>query len=536
MQRKTKYRIRRQKKNKTKRRINKLFRGKTYKKLYNNRRFTGGMMRASSTPSAEVLASAIALGTTALVNHYRNATAAANQYRTVSVVGDGTGFSYTPTSLNALVTDPSPYPIPPPPQESPHPRSLSHIPLSPPYPPPYPPPPPSPSPPPLLSDYSQITSDYLLDKPPTKVVEKAQQNLAPTLSKDLIILPKIFPSIDGVDWTTIIPKLLDFYELLGQTLGPYEVHLIMTTTDRRESNRIRREVIARIEKDRNTDIAGNLPPGFKNLKRDCKIGVCHSYEAKNGKIRYLVNIDIGEFYRGIKKDYYFNNLSNEDKEEFIIRSLRYFMAHEYYHIFQLQLKSPVIEPNGLGAEDSRARWGNDTKMTSGEKQPHAISRWWTESFATIMPFFLGASLPKEKGMLERVKNAIENITSNTTLTKEDFSYRMMYTDKGYLFHDDRQDWAFLAAAYMAQQTSWDYLLGGHFYKDFQRIRPDTPIEKNGETVYVPDTDNIWLHNFGMTQKDFLHNIFNLVRSGEITVESLRDVLPGGKEWYIRLET
>ena len=112
----------------------------------------------------------------------------------------------------------------------------------------------------------------------------------------------------------------------------------------------------------------------------------------------------------------------------------------------------------------------------------------------------------------------------------------MYTDYGYLFHDYRQDWAFLAAAYMAQQTSWDYLLGGHFYKDFQRIRPDTPIEKNGETVYVPDTDNIWLHNFGMTQKDFLHNIFNIVRSGEISVESLRDVLPGGKEWYIRLET
>ena len=338
-----------------------------------------------------------------------------------------------------------------------------------------------------------------------------------------------------------MPKLLKFYEYLGQILGPYEVHFIMTTDDPRESNRIRREVIARIEKDRNTDIADNLPPGFKNLRKDCKIGVCHKYEAKNGKIRYLMNIDIGEFYRGIKEDYYFNKLSNEDKEEYIIRSLRYFMAHEYYHIFQLQLKSPVIDPNGLGAEDTKHFWGNNTKMTSGEKQPHAISRWWTEGFATIWPFFQGASLPKEKGMLERVKNAIINITSNTTLTKEEFSDRMMYTDKGYLMSDyNRQDWAFLAAACMAQQTSavgpeqtsWNFLLSGHFYKDFERLRSDTLIKKDEEIVYVPNTDNIWLHNFGKTQKEFLHSIFDQVRAGIITTESLMDFLPGGKEWYI----
>lgn len=330
----------------------------------------------------------------------------------------------------------------------------------------------------------------------------------------------------------------DFYEYLGQTFGKYEVHLMMTTTDPGESDRIRRTVIDRIEQDINLEVDGTGVPALENLQRDCKIGVCHKYEAKNGKIRYLVNIDIGLFYNAIEKNYYFNEMSNEDKEEFILSSLCYFMAHEYYHVFQNHLMSPVIDSNGFGAEDKLARWGKDKEMTSGEKQPHAISRWWLESFATIIHYFLGASEPYDKGMLERVKNAITKIKSNKTLTKEEFSNRMMYSsDYGYLFKDDRQDWAFLAAACMAQQTSlsrgaWNYLLAGHFYKDFQRIRSDTPIKKDGETVYVPDTDNIWLHNFGKTQKAFLHSIFHQVRNEKITVNSLSDFLPGGKNWHI----
>lgn len=204
-------------KNKTKRRINKFFRGKTYKKLYNNRRFIGGMRRASSAPrrasrapSEEFIVTALAL-----------AAAAAHQYRDARV-SNAPISSYTLPSLNALVTDPYPSPSPPLPQEStlsPHPRSLTHARRSPPRPPPH-----SPSPLPLLSDiihhwfmqkylhlknaqinrdengdkkvtdiittdYSPKKSTHLLHKPPIWMVEKAQQNLAPDLREDLIIFP-----------------------------------------------------------------------------------------------------------------------------------------------------------------------------------------------------------------------------------------------------------------------------------------------------------------------------------------------------------
>ena len=573
MPRKTKYRIRRQKKNKTKRRIKKFFRGKTYKKLYNNRRFTGGMIRTKLAAAAAAAAAA------AGVAYLRGAPVVEVNVPKTLVSTDPAGY-VAPISVDPVTNAPSHQHL----QEStlstlsPIPQSRSHTRFSPPRSPPslfYPPPPsprPLPSPRPSPSDiihtspmekssllkqaqineggnvtvapgYSQTKSTFLEPEPPTEVVEKTQQNLAPNRSKDLIILPEIFPSIYGVNWTTIMSNLLEFYEDLGQTLGKYEVHLIMTTDDLDESDRIRSEVIARIEEDIKRDVdgnflPGNFPPWFDNLKKYCQTAICNKYEAKNGKIRYLLNIDLGSFFNNIEKypdlNTYFNTLSNEDKEEYILSSLCYFMAHEYYHIFQLQLISPVIDPNRFGAEDIPAKWGTDKNITSGEKQPHAISRWWTESFATIMPFFLGASLPEEKGMLERVKNAIRIIKSDKTLTAKEFVDRMMYrfTNYGYLFNDERQDWAFLAAACMAQQTSWTYLLAGHFYKDFQRIKSDTFIKKDGNWTDVPDADRIWLHNFRKTQKAFLRFIFDQVRSGKITVDSLRDVLPGGINWHI----
>ena len=581
MPRKTKYRIRRQKKNKTKRRINKLIRGKTYKKLYNNRRFTGGIgMRQAARAAATAAAAA------GLAYFYRGAP--------VSEVIVSDAPVYDAPVYKSPISDALPPPIPrsppsprfpqkptlsprpiyssspaPPPLTSASPRSsLSLYPPAPP-PPPRPPcafpsTPPWPMPPSLsllyssplqyssllkkaqinkdkagaekvtdiiAPDYSLINSTHLLGEPPRWVVEKAKTNLAPDRSDELLILPRILPNIDGVDWTVIMSKLRTFYEYLGQTLGPYEVHLIMTPPDPKESDRIVREAHDKITKD---TIDGNYIPIIETLKK-CGTAICHIYEAKNGKKRYFVNIDIAYFYKYYFQTAYFNNLSNEDKEQYILYHLEYYMAHEYYHVFQQQHISPLLFSRGFGAEDIWARWGNNTEVASGEEQPHAISRWWIESFATIMPYFLGKSEPDDKGMKERVKNAIKIIISNKTLTQEEFSDRMMYKyrDHGYLMADpDRQDWAFLAAACMAQRKSWNYLLGGHFYKDFQRIKSDTPIKKNGETVYVPDADNIWLHNFGMTQKDFLHSIFDLVRSGEITVDSLRDVLPGGANWSI----
>jgi hypothetical protein len=205
------------------------------------------------------------------------------------------------------------------------------------------------------------------------------------------------------------------------------------------------------------------------------------------------------------------------------------MAHEYTHVFQMQ----CISPTTLPATSMEPRFGAEEISGMTEKHPNAVSRWVTESFATILPYFMGISFPNDKGMKLKVEHAIKNILENTSLTAQEFAVRLMFknTKYGYVMNE-RPDWTFLAAAVMASKTSWQYLLAGFFYKDFQRVPSNQPVNFRRATVYVPKSDNVWLHNFGMTQKDFLKNIFTEVKTGNITVESLEDFLPGGRYWHI----
>jgi hypothetical protein len=267
------------------------------------------------------------------------------------------------------------------------------------------------------------------------------------------------------------------------------------------------------------------------LVEECT-GLCSNYETTAGKKRFFMNIDIA----GLEYDFItgpdFKKWPAQDKREYILAHIFAYMAHEYTHVFQFQCISPTTLP-GYSTEQ---RFGAEEIYGMGERYPNAISRWVTESFATILPYFMGFSFPYDKGMKLRVEDAIKNILKDikdTSLTEQEFSDRLMYRETKYRYvMNERPDWTYLAAAVMASKTSWQYLLAGFFYKDYQRIPSDTEVDFRGQNVSVPNADKVWLHNFNMTQENFLKHIFTEVKAHNITVKSLTPWLPGGKYWHI----
>jgi len=292
------------------------------------------------------------------------------------------------------------------------------------------------------------------------------------------------------------------------------------------SRRISNSTHEQMNKDWKIGVNGEKSPFL--LVEECT-GLCSNYETNAGKKRFFMNIDIA----GLEYDFItgpdFKKWSKKDKQEYILAHIFAYMAHEYTHVFQFQCISPTTLP-GYSTEQ---RFGAEEIYGMGERYPNAISRWVTESFATILPYFMGFSFPYDKGMKLRVEDAIKNILEDTSLTEQEFSDRLMYRETKYRYvMNERPDWTFLAAAVMANKTSWQYLLAGFFYKDYQRIPSDTEVDFNGQNVSVPNADKVWLHNFNMTQENFLKHIFTEVKAHNITVKSLAPWLPGGKYWHI----
>jgi hypothetical protein len=292
------------------------------------------------------------------------------------------------------------------------------------------------------------------------------------------------------------------------------------------SRRISDSTHEQMNKDWEIGFNGNKSPFL--LVEECT-GLCSVYETNAGKKRFFMNIDIAGLEYDIITGPDFKKWPEKDKLEYILTHIFAYMAHEYTHVFQFQ----CISPTTLAAYSMKPRFGAEEIYGMDERYPNAISRWFTESFAYILPYFMGISFPYDKGMKLRVEHAIENILKDTSLTEQEFSDTLMYRDTvyGYVM-SKRPDWTYLAAAVMASQKSWQYLLAGFFYKDFQRVPSDTEVDFNGQPVLVPNADKVWLHNFDMTQEDFLKNIFTEVKARNITVESLAPWLPGGRYWHI----
>lgn len=178
----------------------------------------------------------------------------------------------------------------------------------------------------------------------------------------------------------------------------------------------------------------------------------------------------------------------------------------------------------------------------GERSPNAISRWWIESFATILPYFLGFSF-EGFNVEGQIVQSITEIKNNNPTTSQEFADRMMYVQPyGYL---TKHYWSFLAAAYMAKLTSWKYILVD-FYYDFQRVPSNTRAtasNNNNDIYYVPDLDKLFLHNFGKTEENFLKDLYTLIKNNTnidinyflpnqgATLLTTANVLPAGTSRY-----
>lgn len=283
------------------------------------------------------------------------------------------------------------------------------------------------------------------------------------------------------------------------------------------TDRVNSEVLAIITRDWKIDSWGNSIPYLSRRAEDCT-GVCLSYRTKANRHRLYMSCDLGMMHTPILNAPGFNSQSSDDKKQWLRKEIYANISHEYTHVFQNQLIDPIVPK----------RWHN---IESRERTPNSLSEWWLESFATLLPYFMGFYL-NGFDIQNEIRIAINKINNDQSLTATEFSDHMMYVNPyGHIAGSENMVWSFLAAAYMAKLTSWKYVLVD-FYYDFQRVPSNTQIEDNQEIRYLPDLDKLFQHNFGKTEQVFLQDIFRDVRNGSITMEYLSNVLPNGNDFNI----
>lgn len=298
------------------------------------------------------------------------------------------------------------------------------------------------------------------------------------------------------------------------------------------SDRVNREALTIINRDINTDppIIGaigtqedyiallNGEQDTRNINDNLKVeecgGVCLLYKTKSNRKRTYIMFDLGlTLYRSIN-----NRANDNEKKNWLRKEIYAVLSHEYCHVMQLQIVDPTFPP----------RWGGDI-LGFGENAPHSISRWWLECFAYLLPDFMSLGF-NYFNIQNEIAQAIDDIKTQTQITANEFSDRLMYVRHyGYV---SKRYWGYLVAAYMAKLKTWKYVLVD-FYYDFQRVPSNTPVTRNGTLTYVPDLDKLFLHNFGKTEEAFLQDIYAKVKNNTITIDYLRDVLPGGTNFGIQ---
>jgi hypothetical protein len=298
------------------------------------------------------------------------------------------------------------------------------------------------------------------------------------------------------------------------------------------TDRVNNEALAIINRDWEIGAwPGSTTPNLRLRVEECG-GVCLSYKTKNNRQRFYIAIDTGMGSYEHLKTPDFINKSNDYKKQWLRKQIYSGISHEYTHVFQSQIINPRLP----------TRWYGDETLL-GERSPNAISRWWIESFASILQYFIGFS---DDGfdIKGQIVLSISNIRNNDPTTSQEFADRMIYSKPyGYL---TRHYWSFLAAAYMAKLTSWKYVLVD-FYYDFQRVPSNTlatAIDDINDIYYVPDLDKLFLHNFGKTEENFLKDLYTLIKT-DTTIDinyflpneganliTTANVLPAGSSRYV----
>ena len=297
------------------------------------------------------------------------------------------------------------------------------------------------------------------------------------------------------------------------------------------TDRVNNEALAIINRDWEIGAwPGSTTPNQRVRVEECG-GVCLIYKTKNNRQRFYIAIDTGMGSYEHLKTPDFINKSNDYKKQWLRKQIYSGISHEYTHAFQSQIINPRLP----------TRWYGDETLF-GERSPNAISRWWIESFASILQYFIGFS-PDGFDIKGQIVLSISNIRNNNPTTSQEFADRMMYVQPyGYL---TKHYWSFLAAAYMAKLTSWKYVLVD-FYYDFQRIPSNTQTTDKdyiNEIYYVPDLDKLFLHNFGKTEENFLKDLYTLIKTDTtidinyflpnegVNLITTANVLPSGSSPY-----
>ena len=298
------------------------------------------------------------------------------------------------------------------------------------------------------------------------------------------------------------------------------------------TNRVNNEALAIISRDWEIGARPEeITPKLTLRVEECG-GVCLMYKTKNNRQRIYMAIDLGMGHYEVLNGSNFMNNSNNYKKQWLRDEIYASISHEYSHVIQRQIIDPILPVRWSGEESS-----------FGERSPNAISRWWIESFATLLPYFMGFSF-EGFNVEGKIIQSITEIRNNTPTTSQEFADRMMYVQPyGYL---TRHHWSFLAAAYMAKLTSWKYVLVD-FYYDFQRVPSNSRVTgsniNNNNIYYVPDLDKLFLHNFGKTEENFLKDLYTLIKTNPTidinyflpnqgaTLLTTANVLPAGTSRY-----
>ena len=444
--------------------------------------------------------------------------------------------------------------------------------------------------------YQPTQSKYLLYKIPISIVKQMNKSIRPHTWLNFIHFPPNNALLNfGTwwNWSEEIPNLINVLHYLGNTLGKHETHFVASAADVNHTQWLRRhspgdeggrgykltnkkletllnekigdkevDIIDLTDKewedcgidarmmpllpfhwikvgnveyspfspgthsvhqrvkesmaaDFKRDIAGSRVPSMERRPDECT-GNCYAYITENNIARYYMNIDFGYvFWDYTQNDSDFRSLSDEEKREWLRRQLNMYIAHEYTHVVTDQIMDPFV---------TGRRWLDENER--------ATSNWRIESFATMLPLFMGFKFDDYFDFEKRVETAFKDIYDKMhTLKPEDFYNKMMY--EAHL----NPHLPYLVTACLAQQTSWKTILVDFIF-DSQRVEQKSRYSFfnsffNRQSKPGSALDDLWLHHFGKKQKDLLQDIFAKIINGEITMASLIDVLPGGTKFGIK---
>ena len=260
---------------------------------------------------------------------------------------------------------------------------------------------------PIINPLIWVIKQQPSNEPYYKIINTNLENML--LNKINTALPKANIVLTQEEWSScnITTNIITLHYI---NVGSSQYRPFSPGTDNVNS-----ETLAIIANDWKVGARGDITPNLTLRVEECG-GVCLKYMTKNNRQRLYMVSDLGMGHTPVLYGSWFNSMSSDAKKQRLRNEIYASISHEYTHVFQNQLIEPLL--NGIWfAEDN----------IQDERSPNAISRWWLECFATLLPFFMGFTF-RGFDIRGKIVNAITNIKTSNTLTATEFSDRMMYVN------------------------------------------------------------------------------------------------------------